>query len=323
MAYKVSIIVPCKGIDDLTKQCIRECLKLDYEDFEIIILPDEVKTPYKIKNNKLKIITTGEIVPSEKRNLGMEKASGDFYAFIDSDAYPRKDWLTNVINYFKRDKDHKIGIVGGPNVTPPEANFAERVSGHVLGNPLISGHAAQRYVVGKKNNYVMELPSCNYVVRKQAASKYDSRFLTAEDTLFCLRARKKGFKVLYARDVLVYHHRRNTLKKHLKQMIIYGRDNLWLYKEEPSKDKFYFLITMLGVVGFLAGIGLSLFFPLIRVIFSSIVGIYVLAILITSIHDNLKITLIVFFISVISHFMHGFGSFYGLFSKRRRVFNER
>ena len=53
----------------------------------------------------------------------MEKAEGKYLAFIDDDAYPRKDWLKNAVKYF--DSSRKIGIVGGPNLTPREANFAE------------------------------------------------------------------------------------------------------------------------------------------------------------------------------------------------------
>ena len=31
---KVSIIIPCREIDELTEKCIHECLKLDYDNFE-------------------------------------------------------------------------------------------------------------------------------------------------------------------------------------------------------------------------------------------------------------------------------------------------
>ena len=316
---KISIIIPCKRIDSFTEKSIRECLKLDYDSFEILILPDDVKK-YRIKDGRLKIITTGEVVPAVKRNIGIKRARGDFYAFIDSDAYPEKDWLKNSMKYFK---NGKIGIVGGPNVTPPDVNFWERVSGHVLSNFLISGHASRRYKRSKKRCFVMELPSCNYIVRKEAASEYDSRFLTAEDTKFCLDSRKKGFKVLYAPDVVVHHHRRDTLKKYLKQMFFYGRDNLWLFKEEPSTDKIYFFITMLGILGFLGGVVLSFIFPLVRILFLIFIGVYLLAVFFTSIYESLKMTLAVFLTSIGSHFMHGLGSFYGLFNKRKRVLNER
>tara|TARA_Y100000310_G_scaffold104733_1_gene103080 strand:- start:3415 stop:4380 length:966 start_codon:yes stop_codon:yes gene_type:complete len=319
---KVSIIIPCKTIDDYTKECIENCLKLDYDNFEILVLSDNVEE-YKKKDKRLKIIKTGESVPAEKRNIGMkiaEKSGADFYAFIDSDAYPGEDWLKRAREYLEKEK---IGIVGGPNLTPPQGCFWEKVSGYVLANPLISGHVARRYSKKSKSKYVTELPSCNYIVKKEAASEYSGKFLTAEDTKFCLDCRKKGFKILYARDVVVWHHRRNSLKKHLKQMFFYGRDNLWLLKEEFGIDKLYLLVTIFGIIGLVSGIVLSLFFPIIKGFFLLFVGLYVLGVFLTSLHKNIKTSLAVFFTSIISHVTHGMGSFYGLFKKRKRVFNER
>ena len=219
---EVSIIIPCKEINDLTKKCIEKCLKLNYDNFEILVLPDDFDEEISVEfdESKIKIIKTGPVKPAFKRNLGMEKAGGEFFAFIDSDAYPTRDWLKNAIEYFK---DEKIGIVGGPNLTPPEANFAEHISGYVLSNFWVSGLASIRYKIAK-NQFVKELPSCNYISRKEISPKYKEGLLTAEDSKFCFDIRKKGYKILYAKDVAVYHHRRDTIKKHIKQMFIYGRD---------------------------------------------------------------------------------------------------
>src|SRR3989344_8577635 len=130
---KISIIIPCKIIDRYTRECIESCLNLDYDNFEILVLSDEI-IKHEKWNKKVEIIKTGEIVPAEKRNLGMkiaEKSGADFYAFIDSDAYPKKDWLKRAREHLKNEK---VGIVGGPNLTPPQASFWEKVSGYVLAN---------------------------------------------------------------------------------------------------------------------------------------------------------------------------------------------
>ena len=128
---KVSIIIPCVYINERAVKCIRECLNLNYDDLEVIVLPD--KTSKKSKDDRLRIIETGKVKPGVKRNIGMEDASGELFAFIDDDAYPNRDWLKNVVKYFE---DDNIGIVGGPNLIPDleEVNFAERVSDGVLRN---------------------------------------------------------------------------------------------------------------------------------------------------------------------------------------------
>jgi len=309
---KISIIVPCRDINYQTIKCIRECLNQDYRDFEIIVLPDY--TNKKSKNNKLKIIETGKVKPALKRNLGMEKAEGELYAFIDDDAYPRKNWLKNVVKYFKNDK---IGIVGGPNLTPKEANFAEHVSGHVLSNFFVLGPPSIRYKIAK-NQYVRELPSCNYISRKLDI-KYDENYLTAEDSKYCFDASKKGYKVYYVNDVIVDHHRRDTLIKHLKQMYIYARDIAWLTKKEFTFDKLIFSILGACVLLFSAGIIGSIFNTFIRNWFLIVVLAYMLVMLLVSIRNNVKTSFFVWIISMGTHFAYGIGWLIGILSTQEKT----
>jgi len=304
---KVSIIIPCKKVDSLTKKCVKHCLELDYEDFEIILLPDTFKDELK-SEGKLKVFETGEVKPSAKRNLGMKKSKGKFFAFIDSDAYPEKDWLKNAVPYFK---DEKVGIVGGPNLTPEGANFWEKVSGHILSNFWISGKAAIRYRVSKNQN-THELPTCNYLSRKEASSEYDSSLLTAEDSEFCFECIRRGFKILYAGDVVVYHHRRDTFGKHVKQMWVYGRDIAWLTKKKFALKDVYYSALSLFVIGFFGGAILSLFSKIIAILYLEALFVYFAIIFILSVKEYPWMTLWVFIGSVLTHFYYGFGYLYGL-----------
>ena len=67
-----SIIIACKTIDSDIDKCIAECLKLDYSNYEIIVLPDYDE---KVAYSGILVVPTGPVKPSVKRNLGMEKAS--------------------------------------------------------------------------------------------------------------------------------------------------------------------------------------------------------------------------------------------------------
>ena len=304
---KVSIIIPCIKINNQTIKCIRKCLELDYYDFEILVLPDISNK--KSKHRNLKIIETGKVKPAFKRNKGMELAKGELFAFIDDDAYPRKEWLKNAVKYFE---DERMGLVGGPNLTPPEANFAEHISGYVLSNFLTSGQAAIRYKI-TKNQESKELPSCNYISR-DLGIKYDSNFLTAEDSKYCFDIWKKGYNVLYAGDVIVNHHRRDSLWKHIKQMYIYSRDIAWLTKNEFSLDKLYYMIPSLGLLIFVSGL-IGIYYNVYSNLILTGFFIYIILMFLSSLRVNIITSIVVWIVSVATHFAYGFGWLKGMFSK--------
>jgi len=63
-----------------------------------------------------------------KRNLGIRKAKGGILAFIDSDAYPARDWLSKALPLFT---DESVAVVGGPNITKPSDSLLEKQVGSV------------------------------------------------------------------------------------------------------------------------------------------------------------------------------------------------
>ena len=245
----VSIIIPCREFDKFTRECIKHCLDLNYSNYEIIVLPDNApndKDIKKAKSRRLRIIPTQVVFPAVKRNIGMKKAKGKIYAFIDADAYPDKDWLKNAIKYLKR---NDVALVGGPNLTPRSDNFKQKISGILLSIWFCSGRAAIRYKKAKEQK-TLELPSCNFIVKSKYATEFESDLLTAEDTKFCFNIWKYGKNVLYAPDVIVYHHRRPVFIPYLKQIWIYARDVALLLKRKGqfSFSKLYYSVLSLFVI---------------------------------------------------------------------------
>lgn len=182
----VSIIIPCREIDLYTKECIKHCLLLEYKNFEILVLPDKKsRTAYKSK--KIRVVPTGGVKPAIKRNIAMKKSKAEIYAFIDSDAYPEKNWLGNAVKHLR---DDKIGMVGGPNLTPKNNNFRQKISGMLLGIWFCGGRTSIRYRIAKEQETI-ELPSCNFIVKKDYATDFEPDLLTAEDSTFCFNVAKK------------------------------------------------------------------------------------------------------------------------------------
>lgn len=254
----VSIIIPCRTIDELARESVSSCRKLQYENFEIILLPDD---PGSLEGAL--VVPTGAVSPGRKRNIGASVAKGEIFAYIDADAYPREDWLSNAVNYLQGEG---VGAVGGPGLTPPSDGDFAQAQGEILSSFLVSGNISARYK-GAKPVESDDIHSVNFVAWKKVIQQvrgWNEKYWPGEDTLICLEIRKMGYKQLLAPEVVVYHHRRPTWKGYLRQISNYGIHRGYFAKRFPetSRRAGYFLPSIL-VLGIVIGPILSIFFPIL------------------------------------------------------------
>jgi GT2 family glycosyltransferase len=310
----ISIVVPLKAPNKNLKECIEHCLDLDYSNYEILILPDE---PVKLNYPKTKVIPTGAVGPSEKRDLAMRYAKGEILAFLDDDAYPEKDWLKNVVKYFS---DPDVAAVGGPAVTPDGDGFLEKASGYVLSSLMGGGSYTFRYIPGEARE-VDDYPTCNLLVRKsmmEAIGGFDTQFWPGEDTKLCLEITKRqGEKILYAPDVVVYHHRRALFKPHLRQIWSYAVHRGYFVKKFPETSfRLSYFLPSFFVAGIVVGLGLSLMYPVFQYIYVPAIIAYLLAALATGLKT--KDSRMALFVAVgiaLTHIYYGVGFVVGLLTR--------
>lgn len=228
---KFSFIIPVKAINDYIREAVPNILKIERDDYEIIIYPDEVTSE---TWPKTKQIGTGHCGPAEKRSLAIHDAKGEILVFIDDDSYPEADFLDKLEKDYE---DQGITAVGGPAITPPHDSFWQKVSGAVFLSSL-SGGAPERYVPVGKKRFVDDWPSVNLSMRKVAFAElggFDCSYWPGEDTKLCLDivTKLKG-KILYDPELIVFHHRREGLLRHLKQTGGYGLHRGFFAKAYPA-----------------------------------------------------------------------------------------
>lgn len=231
---KYSFIIPVKQVNDYIRESVPKILEIPRDDYEIIIYPDEGLETAETWP-KTRQIPSGR-GPAVKRNLAIRDAQGEFLFFIDDDAYPRKDILDRLDQDFL---DESIAAVGGPAITPGADSFLQKVSGAVFLSHL-SGGFPERYVPVGEKRLVMDWPTVNLTVRKKAfleVGGFDCNFWPGEDTKLCLdiidRVKEKN-KILYDPGVIVWHHRREGLLRHLKQVGGYGIHRGFFAKKYPK-----------------------------------------------------------------------------------------
>ena len=260
-------------MDSYTKECIQGCLQLNYPNFELLVLPDFGED---LPDSRFRVLPTGPVKPSDKRNMGVDATSGEFVAFIDGDAYPERDWLQNSLKYFD---DPKVAAVGGPGLTPDSDNTMQKASGEILSSFLGAGPLSFRHS-SKLPRKCDDLPTANLIVRRSTFKEmggFNSTYWPGEDTKFCLDlVYGLGKDALYAPDVMVYHHRRLLFRPHLRQIAGYGLHRGYFSKKFPetSRRLLYFIpsifvlsLPVLLLVGYLyESLRLLSLFPLLAYI---------------------------------------------------------
>lgn len=254
---KVSVIIAVKGYNDFLKECVEKCLKLNYGDYEILILPDQA---FSYQNERVRVIPTGPCLPAKKRDIGWHHAYGDVLAFLDDDAYPAEKWLDCAVRHFD---DPCVGAVGGAAVTPPTESFMRMASGLVYESFAVSGNFKYRYTQGKEC-YIDDYPSCNLLVRKDVFEKvggFKTKFWPGEDTILCLEITKKlKKKIIYDPEALVFHHRRPLFAGHLKQIQNYALHRGYFVKRFPETSlRWQYFMPSVFLLWIAVGFSVSVF----------------------------------------------------------------
>lgn len=106
---KISIIIPVYNAEDTIERCINSILKQKYSDYEIILINDGSKDnsekiilSYAEKNNSIKYISKENSGVADTRNYGIEKATGDYIIFVDSDDYVKDTIFTDISEYLDK-----------------------------------------------------------------------------------------------------------------------------------------------------------------------------------------------------------------------------
>lgn len=89
---KLSIIIPMYNSELYIEKCVNSVLRQNMEDYEVIVVDDgssdnSMAILSKIQSLRLHIYSKPNGGQSSARNLGLNKAKGEYVFFIDSDDF--------------------------------------------------------------------------------------------------------------------------------------------------------------------------------------------------------------------------------------------
>lgn len=249
---KISIVIPLHVVSDRFFSDLKKFSKLKYTNYEILIVVNEKLSIPKIANSRLLITGMKRSSPAEKRDFAVKYAKGDIMAYIDDDAYPDPNWLTNAVKDFA--DDPSLVAVGGSGLTPPDDSYLAKLGGFVYQSRFTSGKLRHRFTnEGYEKKFVEDWPAYNLFIKKSFLNEvggWESAFYGGEDTYVCLKLISKG-RILYDPDVIVYHHRRELFEPHLKQIHNVGVHRGYFFKVYPETSRsLIYLMPSLLTLGF-------------------------------------------------------------------------
>ena len=217
----ISIIIPSYNSFETICYTLEHIFSLsDFERVKEVIVVDssddkhskEYLESYQGKGYKL--ITSGiRVMPAIQRNIGAKQATGDVLAFIDSDAYPDKNWISTILEATERGV-----LIGGGSYKLPDFQLNNKIA--------IAQYYLQfnEYLPVGVSNERSFFPSCNLFCNKQlfVSAGGFPEVRASEDTLFCLNAGKYA-RLEFQPQAMVYHIFRTDKKKFYRNQELLGR----------------------------------------------------------------------------------------------------
>ncbi|HEY2084138.1 MAG TPA: glycosyltransferase [Verrucomicrobiae bacterium] len=234
---KVSVVVASYNGARTLKACLESLQRLNYPDYEIILVDDgSTDATQKIAAEVGRITPNAPPVVcirhernfglSVARNTGITAATGEIVAFTDSDCRADEDWLYYLVGSLAGSEF--VGV-GGPNLLPPEDS---RVAAAVMVSP---GGPAHVMLTDREAEHI---PGCNMAFYKRALEEiggFDPIFAKAGDDVdVCWRLQEAGCKIGFSPSAFVWHYRRSTVGAYLKQQEGYGEAEALLVRKHPE-----------------------------------------------------------------------------------------
>ena len=101
---KISVIVPVRNAEAFLDQCINGLVNQSLQSIEIVCVDDEstdaskeILLKYARRDDRIKVYSQSKAGAGAARNLGMSRASGEYFAFIDADDFVEADYLEEML----------------------------------------------------------------------------------------------------------------------------------------------------------------------------------------------------------------------------------
>jgi glycosyltransferase involved in cell wall biosynthesis len=322
----ISVVVVCYNEEKKIAECIQSIVEQSYpaDSVQLIIVDNEstdgtrdIIRSFTKDYRHIQLVTNPERNIAKSRNMGILASRHEKIAFLDADCIAPPDWLYHLATGWMLygQTTRSLAAVGGSNRPPIDKSRFYRALDAFLDSYLGSHGSVQgRHFQADKR--VPHLPTVNVMYDKailQRVGGFDAGCGNiGEDQDLSFRLQDHGYGLMYLHRAFVLHRMRDHWWAWLKNMILYGKGRIWLFKKHPKRIQLHLLMPAA-----FAGSVLFLFLEPVRILWI----IYFTLTLISSLWNTWQKKCLPLFPNVlllylITHFGYGVGEWMALFIKR-------
>jgi glycosyltransferase involved in cell wall biosynthesis len=288
------------------------CIQLqEFRDFEVVVIEDGSTDDAALIIEKYKSSFDLAYYDKENggqgfaRNYAFERAKGDFFIILDSDALLEPTYLNEVDKAIKADN---LDLFGGPDKDHPSFSPIQKAISYSMTSFLTTGG-----IRGKEKNIGGQFHprSFNMGISRKVYEATGGFKITrmGEDIEFSIRCISLGFKSGLIPKAFIYHKRRTDFRQFYKQLHFFGRARINISRFFPKELKpVHFFPFLFFCYYVLTGLAL-LFFPSLGVLLFCGIIIYSLLVFFSAIINtkDYRIALLAIFAANIQLFAYGKG----------------
>ena len=301
-----SLIIPVFNRPVEIEELLESLENQTERNFEIVIVEDgsETKCDNIVKKYSdrlnIKYFHKENSGPGTSRNYGAERASGNYFIFLDSDCIIPEEYIETVTKHLK---EKYTDAYGGPDKAHERIRTLQKAVNYSMTSFFTTGG-----IRGKSEKMDKFYPrSFNMGYSKDVFQKTGgfSKMRFGEDIDMSIRILKNNFKTQLIKDAFVFHKRRTGINQFFKQIYNSGIARINLYIKYPESLKLVHALPSFFVIGIILILISSVIFPVLLFF----ILLHIFSVFIDSSIRNKSI--VIGFLSILTSYIQFFGYGFG------------
>ena len=258
---KLSIIVAVYKRRSELIELLTSLVQQNCKNFEVIIVDDGSPEPlgeyigYFARALDIHYYYKDNSGPGLSRNYGMERASGNYFIFLDSDVIVPENYICEVYNELN---SNYVDFFGGSDASHESFSELQKAINFSMTSWITTGGIRG----GKDKVGKFQPRSFNMGISREAFKKSGgfSEMRIGEDPDFSMKLWKNGFKSRWFPKAYVFHKRRIDIDKFQQQVYNFGIARPILNKRNPDYTSLTFWFPSLFFLGEVIAVFLLIFY---------------------------------------------------------------